>query len=199
MKSKTPEPKFIGFFPKLPCPKPEGFDDKKINEICSVSECIAKGPENWIEEWQHNELGFFDTEEKATRMPGKDCDKYCLYAYKLYPLRFSSNKVEVYSIPLNLQADLVNYDLLGYDIVSRSSSDFFECSVLSCNGLYKIYSVNQYCLIDASEDAYNYCLEIEKEKAEPGPYYLFEVYRKRLVNNSLHTDRIPRRLSGSVK
>ena len=180
MKDKIPDPKFVGFFPKVSCPTPEGFNNDNIKEICSVSECVAKGPKDWIDKWEHNDLGFFDSEEKVLNVIENEKDKYCIYAYELYPLKFARNKAENYSIPVSPYGNLSNFEFLGYDIVSKSSSDFFECSLLSCNGLYEIYPVNQYCLIDNLENAYKYCLEIEKEKGEPGPYYLFKVYRKKI-------------------
>ena len=36
----------------------------------------------------------------------------------------------------------------------------------------------QYCLIEKFEDVYKYFSEIEKQKSELGPYYLFEVHKK---------------------
>lgn len=179
MKNELPKPKLVGFFPKPPCPKPKEIKNDKVKEICSVSDCIAKGPENWIEKWGHNDLGFYDSESKMIKILEKKKEKYNFYAYKLYPLRFTEGKAEDYPLSVDLKNDISDYEFLGFDIVSRSLGDFFECSPLSCNYMCEIYSVNEYCLIDNLENAYRYCLEIEKEKCEPGPYYLFEVYRKK--------------------
>lgn len=178
MRNIIPEPIFVGFFPKLPCPVPNGFGNDKIKEICSVSECIARGPEGWIEKWKHNDLGFFDREEIMIKLLEKENTQYFFYAYKLYPIQFIYNEAYNYSIQNNIEQKIDDYYFLGYDIVSRSVCDYFECSPLSCNGLHEIYPVNQFCLVDNLENAYKYCLEVEKQKAEPGPYYLFEVYRK---------------------
>jgi len=177
---RLPIAKFVGFFPKVSCPRPEWLKGEEIKEICSVSDCIATGPQGWIDEWKHNELGFFDTEEFAMEVAKKDCKTYRLYAYKLYPLRFRDGVAQEFSVPLDLKADLSRYDFLGFDVVSKSESDFFECSPLSCNGACELYQVNQYCLISRYEEAYKACLEIERGNWEPGPYYLFEVYRRRL-------------------
>ncbi|OHB61465.1 MAG: hypothetical protein A2167_03165 [Planctomycetes bacterium RBG_13_46_10] len=179
MRNKIPQPKLVGFFPKLPCPEKDWIENDTVKEICSVSDCVAKGPENWIEEWEHNDLGFYDSEEKIIKILGDEKEKYNFYAYKLYPLKFNKGKAENCPISIDLKADVSDYEFLGFDIVSKSQSDFFECSPLSCNDLCKTYIVNQCCLIENLENAYLYCIEIEKEKCEPGPYYLFEVYRKK--------------------
>lgn len=145
-----------------------------------MSNCISEGPENWINEWKHNDRGFYNSEEIMMQVLKEYKEKYNFFAYKLYPLIFINGVIKDYKISLNLKTILSDYNLLGFDIVSRSKADFFECSPLSCNNACEVYSVNRYCLIDKIEDAYNYCLEIEKGKWEPGPYYLFEVYRKNI-------------------
>lgn len=179
MQNKLPEPKLVGFFPKLPCPKTDWLKNDNVKEICSVSDCIAGGPEDWIDKWEHNDLGFFDNEEKMKKVLDNEEGKYNFYAYKLYPFKFINNKIEDVPVSINLKEDISDYEFLGFDIVCKSQSDFFECSPLSCNLLSKTYPVNQYCLIDDLETAYKYYLDIENQKCEPGPYYLFEVYRKR--------------------
>jgi hypothetical protein len=179
---KLPKPKLVGFFPKLPCPKANGIKNKIIKEICSVSDCISTGPENWMDEWKHNtDFWFFDTEELARQIIKKDIDKYYLYAYKLYPLKFDKNGVTPYNIKPKAHGKIVLYLFIGFDIVSRSGGTNFECSPLSCNYGFEKYVVNQYCLIDKLDGAYKICCEIAKEDGwEPGPYYLFEVYRKKI-------------------
>lgn len=179
MNIKLPTPKFVGFFPKLPCPSPRGFGNSTIKEVCSVSNCIADGPDDWIEKWLHNEFCFYDSEEKVDAVLGNKKSSFHYYAYKLYPIQFTEGKANRYPLSISLDCSLSDYNLLGYDAVSRYGRSNFGCSPLSCNGMYAEYQVNQYCLIDILENAYNCCLKVESEGAEPGPYFLFEVYRKR--------------------
>src|SRR3954447_20253937 len=79
---------FCGYFPKKVTPRPEGYDLPGVVEIASISDCIAKGPEDGIKSWKFNGLGFFD------------------------------------------EADVARS--LGFDVVSKAVTDFFECSPLSC-------------------------------------------------------------------
>ena len=116
-----PEPKLIGFFPKLPCPKPNGIKNDTVKEICSVSNCISEGPENWIDKWKHNEIGFYNSEEIMLPVLKKYREKYNFFASKLYPLIFINGAVKDYKISLNLKTILSDYNFLGFDIVSRSS------------------------------------------------------------------------------
>lgn len=181
-----PSPIFVGYFPKITAQKNDLKTEKGdiwlkneiVEEICSVSDCISKGPEGWIDEWKHNVLGFYDTEESALSVIPDNQEKYDLFAYKLYPIQFNEGKIVDYNVESNAIESLGSYKFIGFDIVSKSEVDFFECSPLSCNNACEKYSVNKYCLIAQLENAYNACVEIEQGRWEPGPYYLFEVFRK---------------------
>ena len=169
---------FVGFFPKLTHPGLEWLGNPAVREICSVSECISPGPPDWVEQWQHNELGFYDSEALARQVAGAEAARYDLYAYKLAPLRCLHGKLEPFAVAergLVLPAD---YICLGYDIVTRSTADFFECSPLSCNGGAQHFPVNEHCLIADYKLAWEVLQTICIGDYEPGPYYLFEVYRK---------------------
>ncbi len=175
-----PPPLFVGFFPKITARLPDWLDNQSVTEICSVSNCISDGPEQWIRRWKHNEFGFFDDERLAYDVMDRVPSEFDLYAYKLFPLRCLGDKVEEITLsgePRPLPAD---YDFLGYDIVTHSTSSFFECSPLSCNHAAEVYAVNEFCLIADQVAAYQTLLEISRAGTyEPGPYYLFEVYRKK--------------------
>jgi hypothetical protein len=60
-------------------------------------------------------------------------------------------------------------------------SDFFECSPLSCNRAAENFPTNVFCLLDNEAEAYHAILEMSQAGSgvEPGPYYLFKVYRKK--------------------
>ena len=169
-------PVLVGFFPKMTERKPDWLKNKIVQEICSVSACISKGPDHWIEQWKHNELGFYDSEVLARSIVQKNSQSFDLYAYKMYPVKFKMGQVDSFEIPPHLTAKLFSYEFLGYDPVSRSAGSFFECSSLSCNHGADDFAVNQYCLIPQLEDAYQACIEMSQGRYEPGPYYLLEVY-----------------------
>lgn len=181
MHMDIPQPVLIGFFPKITeCPEP--FRDAGLDEICSVSECISKGPPGWIDAWKHNEWFVFDSEELAwERVPG-DRAPYDMYAYKMFPIKFDGDLTPVKVEP-TAAGDLTDYEFLGYDMVSRTYSAEFDHSPLSCNYGHQEFRVNKRCLIDDLAYAWGIASEIaasakQKGDWEPGPYYMVAVYRK---------------------
>jgi hypothetical protein len=170
---------FVGFFPKLTQPAPEWLGNPAVREICSVSTCISAGPEGWLQHWRHNRFGFYDSEALALEVAGPDPASFDLYAYKLFPFHCLDDQLKLAAI-VGVAGPLPpGYEFLGYDIVTKSTADFFECSPLSCNAGARQYDVNKFCLIAAKARAYQVLLEISRDGGyEPGPYYLFEVYRK---------------------
>jgi hypothetical protein len=175
-----PLPIFVGFFPKVTQPRPEWIRVDTITEICSVSEDISHGPNNWIEEWKHNPLGFFDSEQIAFSLISDVPEQYDMYAYEMYPFHVLDGLAS--SVEIDLQTGTVppDYEFLGYDIVTKSASDFFECSPLSCNRAAENFMTNSFCLLENEAAAYDVLLEMSKPGSgvEPGPYFLFKVYRK---------------------
>ena len=179
MGMNTHNASLVGYFPKVTHPGVEWLGNASVLEICSVSQCISKGPEDWINHWKHNPLGFYDSEATALEVVASDAGAFDLYAYKLYPFRCLDGIREAVELPANLDELHTAYELLGYDIATRSTTDFFECSPLSCNAGARDYPVNQYSLLPTPEVAQHILSAIcESGTFEPGPYYLFEVYRK---------------------
>jgi hypothetical protein len=181
----------VGYFPKITHPGLEWLGNQSVLEICSVSNCISVSPEDWISHWKHNEFGFYDSEEIAQAVIGESEKRFDLYAYKLYPFRCLQGKTELIPVigeDLNPLAE--DYVFLGFDIVTKSSSDFFECSPLSCNAGASEYPVNRFCLISTKELARQALSSIcTKGTYEPGPYFLFEVYRRHISQSSFGAHR----------
>lgn len=117
-----------------------------------------------------------------------------LYAYRMFPLRFAGGVETPLEIPEDdfhpaepLPADYVS---LGLDLVNRHHESMFECSPLNCNGAYTEVAVNRYCLLDDLATALPLARHWSDGKyradgayvgpAEPGPYFIIEVLRKRL-------------------
>ena len=53
-------PVFIGYFPKKTVLRDDWLADKSVVDICSVSECMSSGPEEWLDLWRHNECWVYD-------------------------------------------------------------------------------------------------------------------------------------------
>ncbi|MBL8179131.1 MAG: hypothetical protein JNK48_30930 [Bryobacterales bacterium] len=164
----------VGYFAKRTA-VPKGWDGPAgVVAIGSVSRCIGSAPEGWMERWLHNDWGFFASEEEARS--SVDGDGYTVFAYRLLPRRFTKNGVEHLEVGAPFTAPLpAGCRPLGFDIVSRSFSAFFECSPLSCNGMAKEIAVNQWCLVEPLHDAVRLAERFAREEPEPGPYYVIEV------------------------
>jgi hypothetical protein len=172
---------FCGYFPKKATPRPEGYDLRGVVDIASVSDCIAKGPENWIESWTFNDLGFFDNVEAAEAVvPESDQSQFDVYAYEFLDERFVGGIAEPWTVPpLACRLPGSDFEPLGFDVVSKSVTDFFECSPLSCNGKAATFRANAHCLFEALEDAIAAAEVFSKEEPEPGLYYVARVLRRR--------------------
>ena len=87
---EIPSPVFIGYYPKRIALKKDlkaqngeiVIKNDIVEEICSVSDCISDGPpKGWINEWKHNDLGFFSSEIAALSVIPEDSrKKYELFA-----------------------------------------------------------------------------------------------------------------------
>ena len=179
-----PEPKLIGYFARPTARRKDWPHAEVVEEICNASTCMSACDWDWINEWRHNEMWVFDSPELALevvpveRRPG--CD---LYAYRLFPVRFVESRREPFAIPDVAPASLdATFERLGYDLVSRSQDNKFECSPISCNGLAADVPVNRHCLLDDAESAFALAetLEVAGQpmRGEPGPYFVVEVWRQ---------------------
>jgi len=172
---------FCGYFPKKATPRPEGWDLPGVVEIASISDCIAKGPEDWIKSWKFNELGFFDEVALAESVvPSADRSQFDLYAYSFLDERFVDGLVEQWKPPeLAGSGPESDFEPLGFDVVSKAVTDFFECSPLSCNGGAKTFRANAHCLFETLDDAVAAAGTFSKGGWEPGPFYVAQVLRRR--------------------
>lgn len=172
----------IGYFAKRAAPVPDYLGAVGVTELCSVSECLAKGPPGWLDAWKHNEFYFFnDAVDAWSVVPPGDRREFHLFAYRLLPALFDEGQREPLVLPkLCVQPMDAAFVQLGYDAVSRSSDSLFECSPLSCNHLAETVAVNRYCLLadfDAAADLATFC-STTASRCEPGPYAVVEVWRR---------------------
>lgn len=173
---------FCGYFPKRVTPRPEGCDLPGVVDIASVSDCIAKGPEDWIDSWSHNELGFFDQVDIAESVvPESERAHFDVYAYEFLDERFAGGLAEPWLVPaLACKPPGDDFEPLGFDVVSKSVTDFFEHSPLSCSAAAQIFSANAHCLFDALDDAVAAARVFSQgDDWEPGPYYVARVSKRR--------------------
>ena len=177
-------PTLIGYFVKQTERRAELVKALKVEELCSVSCCISKAPEGWIQRWLHNELWLYDSEELAWRVlpEAQEAEDFELYAYRLFPLRYVDGQEQSLQIPtLKVQPLSASYERLGLDVVNRSQNNQFGCSPLSCNGRAIDFTVNRHCLLDELKAARGLATLFSSgtHAAEPGPYHVVEVFRER--------------------
>jgi hypothetical protein len=172
---------FCGYLPKKATPLPEGYDLPGVVEIASISVCIAPAPEDWIQSYAFNALGFFDELGLAESViPEADRSQFDIYAYEFHDERFARGLVEAWAMPpLDCQPPGADFQPLGFDVVSKSVTDFFECSPLSCNGEAQTFRANAHCLFDGFDEAVAAAQAFSKDEPEPGPYYIARVLRRR--------------------
>ena len=162
-----------------------------VEEICSVSECIAKSPPEWVDKWVHNtDTRLFDTPDAAwSVVPASDGERYRLYAYRLLPTLFHESGEETEHPLPELTAVPIpdGFSRLGYDAVVRDVGKTegelnfppsFGCSPLSCNGMAEEYPVNRYCLVDDLDTAVPMARHFATGNCEPGAYCVVEVWRR---------------------
>jgi hypothetical protein len=176
-----PKPHFVGYFPKATQPRPDWIKAPMVEEIASVATCISPAPEGWVQLWKHNALGFYDTLDLVREVTATAPGPFELFAYELFPIKCLDKAIEPAEVPVDLGAVPADFEFLGYDIVTRTQTHFFECSPLSCNGAASSVRVNSHCLIDGEERAERTLLAMSAPASgvEPGPYYVFKVYRQR--------------------
>src|SRR5262249_51215270 len=137
------EPILIGYFPKHVEKRPNWLQAAQVSEVCSASECVSPGPKGWVEHWIHNPLwGFNDEASARAVIPAANVSNFELFAFRMFPVQFDDGKPELFPIPpLRVQPVPAWYARLGYDVVSRSCGNAFECSPLSCNHAAELFPV----------------------------------------------------------
>lgn len=169
-----------GYFARRVVPRPEHLAAPGVREICSVSECISPGPDNWIASWRHNGLGWFNHIADALNVVSEaQRAEFRLFAYRIHPEVFSGRERAAFTPPDDVAPEPLpaGFETLGFDSVSRSSVQGLglECSPLSCNGLAVELPVNDHCLFPSLDAAIAGAARFAVEQPEPGDYYVVEV------------------------
>jgi hypothetical protein len=175
-------PALIGYFPKRTVRRPDWLRAAGVEEVCSVSTCVSRGPGDWIQRWRHNALWVYDSPALAwSIVPEGSRHELDLYAYRMYPVEWVAGTPRPLAMPAlpDLEPLDASFERLGHDVVSRSAGTSFECSPLSCNSLAREHAVNRHCLIEDAAGALRLAGEIERRGGEPGPYCVVEVWRPR--------------------
>lgn len=157
-----------------------------VEEICSVSDCIAKTAVGWRDGAKHNAFDVFDSPDLAwSVVPAGVRGDFELFAYRLYPVQYVEGRQETLDKlewwDLAVEPMPGSFVRLGWDAVEGGNHSDFGCSPLSGNGQVGrtgIPAVNRYCLVSSEQDGFELAREFSISKPEPGPYCVVEVWRK---------------------
>jgi len=181
----------VGYFPKKSEVPKEWSASRAVSQICSVSHCIASAPPGWIDHWQHNEWGFFNTPMDARSVVPSGADGFSMFAYRLLPVRFidaGNERLGIDELPVEpLTSEVIS---LGFDVTNKDvCSTVFGCSPLSCTSMAQEIPVNQFCLLHDLKQAVEVAERFSRGECEPGPYYVLEVLRQ--LSSSSSGDQTP--------
>jgi len=169
-----------GYFARRVESKPDALVAPGVREICSVSECISSGADDWIASWRHNSLGWFNTVSDAVSVvPAEERHEYRMFAYRILPEVFRGRERAALTLPDDVRPEPLpdGFGSLGFDSASRFAvaSLCLECSPLSCNYMASEMPVNEHCLFPTLDDAIAGAMRFAIEQPEPGDYYVVEV------------------------
>lgn len=157
-----------------------------VEELCSVSHCIAARPEIINNTIRFNEYGGYESPEQAwAEVPDEQRKDFDLFALGIGPFLYRDGKEEPLDFSeLEVSEVSENFVLLGYDAVQLDYHTSLGCSPISCNGQTIDVKLNRYCLVDTEIEGIELARRFSIENPEPGPYCLVEVWRemKRITN-----------------
>lgn len=172
----------LGYMAKAVAEKADWLEASQVQDIYSVSGCIAANFCNYIPFWKHNGYWFFDSPEiirSVAEQASVDLTSMHIFFYEAYDRQFDGETWEPYvpeaSFATNVEVPRTKR-LEGFDIVTFSVGTCAECSPLSCNYFAKAIATNAHCLLVSFEVAYSLLESGAFENSEPGPYRIFAVY-----------------------
>jgi hypothetical protein len=160
----------------FPCAAP-------VEEICSVSNCIARRLGGLDDPACNNPLGLYpDAGTAWAVVPVEARSDFALYAYRLWPVSFAEGRGEEFDLWWEPSVEPMSdtFVLLGWDVVEGGNGQSFGCSPLSCNtgaDIVRCPELNRYCLVGEEQAAMALARSFSITKPEPGPYCVVEVWR----------------------
>ena len=177
-----------GYMYKKIVTRPEWLKCQNVSKIYSVSGHASNDFTDYVPFWKHNQYWFFNAPEDMDSIVAEQklTDEFELLFYELHEKEFDEEEgiwqeiIPTESFGYDVKSP-VEKDLLGYDIVSYSVGTKHECSPLSCNLLCEEVPVNENCLLDDFDQAFQVTESLNEKKVEPGPYRIIAVNRIREI------------------
>lgn len=172
-----------GYLAKKILPRPDWVTNQQVEEVITLSHCMAKDFARYIDYWQHNGHWLFDSPEKIQNLATEqkiDLNGFRYFYYEIYSLQYKED-------PKNWSAykhdDFPTQVVVpkekawrGFDVVNYYCRSTPECSPLSCNNLAADLPVNRYCLLDSLQQAKKLLETGTFDNSEPGPFRMVAVW-----------------------
>jgi hypothetical protein len=155
---------------------------ESVDDIYSLSACIAANFADYIGYWRHNGYWLFDTPATIAALAadaGIDLAGCTLFYYEAYGDEFADGRWSPYAPDPAFATDVqvpAEKSLQGFDVVTFSARTSPECSPLSCNGLAAELPTNRHCLFASFAEAKQALEDGRFAHSEPGPYRIFAVH-----------------------
>lgn len=175
----------VGYVAKSVTARPKWMKAEAVDDICSVSGCIAKYFADYIPFWRHNGYWLFNTPEEIVQLAQDESivlSDMTFFYFEAHERQFDedtrlwSTFVADASFATDVHAPQ-DAQLLGYDVTTFTCGNAPECSPLSCNDLAAEIPVNRHCLFDQFDDAVQALERGMFDNCEPGPFRILAVYR----------------------
>ncbi len=176
----------VGYMAKHVVAYPDWLKVDRVNDVCSVSNCISNDFADYINYWKHNGYWMFNSPETILEIAEEhslNLTNTKLFFYEGYEHEYDEVKkswkpfAPESSFDTQVrQPDAKAKVLKGYDVVTFYAHTSPECSPLSCNSLASEIETNEHCLLLSFDRAKELLEEGKFGNSEPGPFRIFAVY-----------------------
>lgn len=171
-----------GYLAKRVFLKPDWLQAPQVLDIYSISGCMSKAFDDYVDYWKHNGFWLFDSPEiveKIAQENSIDLAGTTLFYYEVYENEFDGDTWHPYGPDPSFKTNVVvpvEKQLEGFDVATFSCRNVPECSPLSCNHLASELLTNSHCLFQSFKEAETSVAKGIFNNSEPGPYRIFSVY-----------------------
>ena len=156
----------------------------KVEDLYSVSDCLAEPFADYSPFFRHNGHGLFDSPAVMRALAAElsiSLEDLALFYYEAHEAQYDEEQARW--IPITPEASLPTdvepptaRTLEGFDVVTWNSGAGAECSPLSCNGIAEEVPTNMHCLLPSLEAAVQAIESGKFANSEPGPFRIIAVY-----------------------
>ena len=173
----------LGYLYKRVERRPDWLKAPNVTDVYALSGCVSPNFGDYINYWKHNGFWLFDTPQVIQALAAEHSiplGEMRLFFYEAYELEYAEDGGwRPYEPVSEFGVNVVEPDrktLEGFDVVSFSTGNSPECSLLSCNARAEELSTNEHCLFRTFDEAKQAIESGQFQGCEPGPYRIVAVY-----------------------